>query len=290
MQSTAYPNETIRLLLERASCRSFADRKIEPEVLETLLKAGVHAPTAGNLQPFSIIKVENPDTSKKLAHLCGNQMFIAQAPLNLLFCIDWRRNKRWAALEVAPFSADLSFRHFWVSFQDTVMSAQNICTAADALGLGSVYVGTVLECFRELKELFALPSGVFPVVLLSVGYPKVYPAPRKKLGLDIMVHCETYRDPSDEELLDAHNAKYASYAPIEATPERVETIQRVCTEVHGTEFAERCVSRIRDAGRINIAQRYFGLHYRADVMPKKNADFLKIVEEFGFGWFKAHVE
>ena len=139
-----YPNETMRLLLERGSCRYFENRKIPPDVLDLILKAGVHAPTGGNLQPYSIIKIEDEQTKRKLTELCGNQQFIAHAPVNLMFCIDWYRLRRWAELEIAPFTATSSFRHFWISFQDTMIAAQNICTAADAMGLGSVYVGTVL--------------------------------------------------------------------------------------------------------------------------------------------------
>ncbi len=51
-----YPNKTLRLLCERASCRNFSDRKIEEEILNFVLEAGVHSPTGGNLQPYSIIK------------------------------------------------------------------------------------------------------------------------------------------------------------------------------------------------------------------------------------------
>ena len=58
------------------------------------------------------------------------------------------------SVEAAPFTATDSFRMFWISFQDTVICAQNIVTAADSEGLGSVYVGLVLECFIELREMF----------------------------------------------------------------------------------------------------------------------------------------
>ncbi len=182
-----YPNETIRLLLERSSCRSFYDKKIPEDVLDQILDAGNHAATGGNLQPFSVIKIENEATKRRLTELCGDQEFIFTAPVDLLFCLDWYRLRRWAEIETAPFTATSSFRHFWISFQDTLIAAQNICTAADALGLGSVYVGTVLECFRELRKMFDLPNGVFPVVLLSLGYPKARPLPKKKLGIGTIV-------------------------------------------------------------------------------------------------------
>lgn len=284
MKSNEYLNETLKLLLERGSCRNFLDKKISPDILQLVLTAEIHAPTGGNLQPYSIIKIEKDETKRRLAKL-GGQSLIAKAPIDLLFCIDWHRIERWAKLEVAPFTATSSFRHFWVSFQDTIVCAQNICTAADSLGLGSVYIGTILEFFLELQDMFQLPKGVFPVVLLCLGYPKTKPPPQKKLGVNVIVHEERYEEVEDQKLIDAFDEKYLGLK-IEITKERLETIEQVCREANGEEFARRCVKRIKENGYINPTQRYFGLHYRANSMPKGNDTYLKLMEEFGFNWFK----
>lgn len=283
-----YANPTLRLLLERSSCRSFRDQMIPEEALQLVLDAGNHAPTGGNLQPYSIIKVENRDTKKKLAELNEDQVFIETAPVDLIFCIDWHRIQRWAELEVAPFTATKSFRHFWISFQDTIIAAQNICTAADAVGLGSVYVGTIIDRLREHRELLRLPDGVFPVVLLSLGYPKVRPGIKKKLGVKAIVHSEVYRESSDDELHAMFEEKYPGWRK-EATPERIAEIARVCLEVHGEQFAERCAAEIKRKGHINAVQNYFGLHYQADLMPQGNSAYLSLMREFGFEWFEQFV-
>lgn len=282
-----HPNRTMRLLLERASCRNFTDRKIPPRVLERILEAGIHSPTGGNLQPYSIVKVEEKSTKRRLTELCGGQTWIDRASVDLLFCIDWYRIERWARLEVAPFTATSSFRHFWISFQDTIICAQNICIAADSCGLGSVYIGTVLECFRELQEMFQLPKGVLPVVLLCLGYPKTVPKPRRKLGPEVIVHNEKYCEVADQHLKDAFNEKYLDLRT-DITDERIEVISDVCTKVHGEDFARSCAERIRENGYINAVQHYFGLHYRADLMPENNDDFMELVEDFGFSWFKRY--
>lgn len=278
------PNETIRLLMERASCRNFADKEIPEQILNVVLEAGSHAATAGNLQPYSIIKISSGDTKGKLAEMCG-QDFIARAPVNLLFCIDWHRLERWAKLEMAPFSASSSFRHFWVSFQDTMICAQNICTAADALGLGSVYIGTIMECMRETRKILHLPDGVLPVVLLCLGYPKSELMTRRKLGRSVLVHDELYHEMPDQDLRDAFDEKY-HHTEIEITDERIERISSVCKRVHGPEFAEQCIAYIKEQGFINVAQRYFALHYDADIMPDGNEEFVAMMKEFGFGWFE----
>ncbi|SYZ71861.1 Nitroreductase [Candidatus Zixiibacteriota bacterium] len=285
--SKKYPNETMRLLIERSSCRSFYDRPIPDDVLAMILEAGNRAATGGNLQPFSIIKIIDPAVKKEVDRLCGEQEFISTAPVDLLFCLDWYRLKCWAEIEEAPFSATSSFRHFWISFQDTIIAAQNICTAADALGLGSVYVGTVLECFRELRQIFDLPEGVFPVVLLSLGYPKARPMPKKKLGVKTIVHDGKYHKMNDTEIKTAFENKYPGFKR-ELTAERLERYETVCRRVRGEQFAKIAVERVKNQGYFNAIQNYFGLHYAADLMPEGNDDFLAMVKEFGFFWFEEY--
>ncbi len=74
----------------------------------------------------------------------------------------------------------------------------------------------------------------------------------------------------------------------EATPERLAEIEQVCRDVHGDEFAAKCLARIKQTGHINAIQNYFGLHYRADQMPLGNEEYLKLMREFGFGWFEKY--
>lgn len=284
MVNGAYPNKTIELLYERASCRSLGEEPIPDETLDVVLAAAAHAATGGNLQPYSIIKVLDSEVRQRLMALCGDQPFIGQAPVSLVFCIDFRRLERWAALEKAPFSARRAFRHFWISFQDVVICAQTVCTAANAMGLGAVYVGTVLECLEELRDLLELPKGVFPVVMVCLGYPRGQLVPKQKLGVDVVVHDEVYREMTDEELLRAYDEKYGGQT-FEATPERVDSIARACREVHGDDYAEEFLARVRRDGHLNTAQRVFGLNYPADEMPRRNRCIMSAARNAGLDWF-----
>jgi len=277
-------NETIRLLLNRGSCRNFDEKEIPDDILDQILAAGIHAPTGGNLQPWSIIKITSPSSRNQLTEWC-HQGYMAKAPVHLLFCIDWHRLARWADLTAAPYAAHASFRHFWISIQDVICSAQNICTAADSLGLGSVYIGTIMEFFEEVRALCELPDRVMPVVLLCLGYPKSNPGVRRKLGQQVLVHEETYSELSDADLLTAYDQKYPGQK-VEVTPERLEAIKEVCTDLHGEPMADRCLAEIERAGFINPCQRYFGLHYEANMMARGNDEFLKQVKDFGFRWFE----
>ena len=279
-----YPNGTMKILFERVSVRDFLDKKIPEDILRLILAAGTHSASAGNIQPYSIIKIEEDEKRKRLAELCG-QAFIARAPVLLMFCIDFHRIGRWANLEVAPFTAASSFRHFWVSFQDTIICAQNVCTAADSVGLGSVYIGSVLDCFSQIRKMLKLPDRVFPVVLVCIGYPKTKPLPQKNLGVDVIVHSKEYRELDDKELIETFNKKYERIK-VKINEERLKTVKKVCKKVHGDEFAKKCCERIEKQGYINAAQYYFGLHYSADLMPQGNDKFVKFMEKFGFNWFQ----
>ncbi|MDY7078365.1 MAG: nitroreductase family protein [Chloroflexota bacterium] len=286
VKAREYPNQTSKLLIERASCRDFSGKEIPPDVLQLVLKAGTHAPTGWNLQPYSIIKIENDETKQKLAEMC-RQDFISQAPVLLLFCIDWHRIERWASLSAAPFAATSSFGHFWTSFQDTILCAQNLCVAADSMGLGSVYIGAVIEFFADIRDMFQLPQRVLPVVLLCIGYPAATLQPQKKLGVDVIVHEERYREMDDREIINVFDEKYRGQEA-EITQERLETIAHVCHQVSGEELAERCIARITENGYINPAQLDFGLRCRADFMTMGNETNLELLEEFGFNWFKEY--
>ncbi|MFW6173482.1 MAG: nitroreductase family protein [Elusimicrobiota bacterium] len=288
MSNKEYPNETLKLLNERASLRSFSDEPVKDETLKQILEAGTNAASGGNLQPFSIIKIRDKKKMEKLVEL-GNQTFIKAAPVNLLFCIDYYRLRKIAEIEKAPFTATSSFAHFWIALEDTVIVAQTVCTAADSLGLGSVYIGTIFtepETLKSCKQLFELPEGVLPVVLVSMGYPKVKPPIRKKFDIDTIVHSEKYRIPTDEELKKAVEKKYENQKfRVSEDDERIDRIKEVCEKAHGKEFADEVVQEIKKNGYISTFQYRFGLHYRADQMPEVNEDLIKLIKEYGFDVF-----
>jgi len=275
-------NETMELLLNRASCRDFTDQKIENDVMDNILKAGVHAPTGGNLQPFSIIMISDDKQKHKIGEM-GNQKLVEKAPVSLLFCIDFHRNKRWAKLEGAPYASDKSLQNFWIAFQDTIIAAQNICTAADSYGLGSVYLGTVMYNLLKFRNMFSLPEGVVPVVIVSMGYPASDKVIRKKLPIDVIVHKGQYQELADDELLAVYNEKNNNLK-IEVTDDKLDTIKEVCRNVHGEEYAQKSLAKIEKDGFINAAQRYFGLHYIANAALQSNEAFLETLNELGMNW------
>ena len=168
--SKSQKNEVVKNLFERKSVRIFEDRPISPEDRLTILQAACQAPTAGNQQLYTILEITEPALKKRLSVTCDNQPFIADAPLVLLFCADcqkWYDAYRYAGCTPRhPSAGDLM-----LAVEDSSLAAQNAVTAAWSLGIGSCYIGDIMEHCELHRELFQLPPYVFPAVLLVLGYP-----------------------------------------------------------------------------------------------------------------------
>lgn len=163
-------NQTLDLLWSRKSTRAYADRDIAPEDKRLILEAALQAPTAGNQTLYTILDITDPALKARLAVTCDNQPFIAKAPMVLIFCAD---QKRWFDLfrryqdDVRlPDAGDL-----FLAQQDALIAAQNAVVAASSLGIGSCYIGDILENYEIHQELLHLPEYVVPACMVVFGYP-----------------------------------------------------------------------------------------------------------------------
>ena len=164
-------NETIRVLMQRKSVRVFEDRPIGAEEKQTILAAAMRAPTAGNSMLYSILDVTDQAKKDKLAQTCDHQPFIAKAPMVLVFLADYRRWVRkfqQAGCEEIP---NPRLSDLILATNDTVIAAHAACVAAESLGIGSCYIGDIIEQWEEHQKLFDLPPFVAPVSMLVFGYP-----------------------------------------------------------------------------------------------------------------------
>lgn len=188
-------NETIRQLYERKSIRVFEDREISEEDKHLILEAATMAPTAGNQQLYTILDITDQKLKEELVKTCDNQPFIADAKLVLIFCADCK--KWYDAFKAAgceprnPGVGDLL-----LAVSDTNIAAQNAVTAAQSLGIGSCYIGDIMENCEEQRRLLKLPEYVFPAAMLVFGYPTKQQLERVKperVDLKHIVHENGYR-------------------------------------------------------------------------------------------------
>lgn len=199
--------DAISLINQRKSLRAYAGRPVCADVRRQILNAALRAPTAGALMLYSIIEIESPELKEALSHTCDEQPFIAEAPWLVLFAADYQRlYDAWRAAGNMP-ARKPGPGDLFLACCDTLIAAQTAVIAAEELGLGSCYIGDVIENAEKQRELLALPDFVFPAALLCFGYPpendrrKLSP----RLPLDAMLHKDRYVQKSrpDGEIADS---------------------------------------------------------------------------------------
>lgn len=195
-------NETISQLFDRKSVRVFEEKSIEPLDKALILEAACMAPTAGNRQLYTIIDVTDQAIKEQLVHTCDHQSFIAKAQMVLVFCADcrkWYEGFKTANCEPRkPGVGDL-----FIAISDANIAAQNAVTAAQSLGIGSCYIGDIMENAEQQRALLHLPEYVFPAAMLVFGYPTRQQQERKKPGrvaMEHIVHENAYRCMSADEM------------------------------------------------------------------------------------------
>ena len=172
-------NAVIQTILARKSVRAYEDREIPAEVRDSILYAALRAPTAGNMMLYSILVVSDQGIKEKLVETCDNQPLIAKAPLVLLFLADYQRwydyftvsgVRQYCEVQgepmLKPEEGDL-----FLACCDALIAAQTAVIAAESLGVGSCYIGDIMENYEIHRDLFDLPRYVFPICLLCLGYP-----------------------------------------------------------------------------------------------------------------------
>ena len=195
-------NNTLKELSERKSVRVFLDKEVSLEVQDAILEAAFQAPTAGNMQMYSIINITDQELLDKLAVSCDNQPFISTAKFALVFMADYQK---WIDTYKIFYEnpRDPNVGELLLGVNDALIAAQNAVVAAESLGIGSCYIGDIMEKFEYHKELLNLPQYTFPVVLLVFGYPSEQQKNRKKplrFAKEYMVHENTYKQMNEKDL------------------------------------------------------------------------------------------
>lgn len=225
-------NEIIQSLLARKSVRAYTGQAVTPEQKELILRAACAAPTAGNQQLYTILDITDQAVKDALAVSCDNQPFIAKAELVLIFCADcqkWYDAFAAGGCEPrAPGAGDLM-----LAVTDCAIAAQNAVTAAESLGLGSCYIGDIMEQCETHRELLRLPDYVFPAAMLVIGVPTRQQLERPKTErcpMEHIVHENTYRRMDADELREML-AGHAGQRPYE------EWLKAFCQRKYQSDFS-----------------------------------------------------
>jgi nitroreductase len=148
--------DALEAIKSRRSIRHFEHTEIGEEVIHTILEAAMHAPSAGNEQPWHFIVVKDKKMLMQVPPINPYAEMALEAPCAILVCADVTLEKH---------------KGNWML--DTSAAAQNILLAAHALGLGAVWTGIYPreDLMQAFSKLFHLPTNVKPLAFIPIGYP-----------------------------------------------------------------------------------------------------------------------
>lgn len=253
-------NSTLDLINKRVSLRKYADKEVSEEVLDLVLKGAMRAPTAGNTMMYSVIAIRSEEKKKILAKTCDNQSFIEKAPVVLIFLADTHKmNKYFKVCGVDEFceknqkkkrTPDLA--QLFLAAGDAFIAAQNAVITAEALGLGTCYIGDIVENHEIHKKLLNLPNWTTPVAMLCLGYyPEDYPRNiTSRFDEKFVIFKEEYKDLNEDEIREMYSDLEAKFPK---------------ANVHGAE---------------NFGQMLYSRKFGSDFMEEMNKGLSEAVKEW----------
>lgn len=183
------------------SIRKFTDQAIAPDTLNQLIFAGQMASTSSYMQNVSVIRVTDPNKRTQIRQVCTlatqgkGHAYVEHCAEFLVFCIDGTRHKYFAP------NAQLDWTEvLLVGAVDVGIFAQNVLLAAESIGLGGVYIGSIRNNMNQIAQILNTPEHVVPLVGMCLGYPDQSPAQRPRLPLPNVLFENEYVAPNPTQL------------------------------------------------------------------------------------------
>jgi nitroreductase len=147
--------DAMEAIISRRSIRRYTGQTIPDEMIEQLLQAAMSAPSAGNMQPWQFVIIDDREILDKIPTVHPYADMVREAPLAILVCGDLQRD---------------GFGGYWV--QDCSAATENLLIAAHARGLGAVWLGVYPrdERVKALRDLLSIPEDITPFAVIALGY------------------------------------------------------------------------------------------------------------------------
>lgn len=216
---------TLKTMLNHRSVRNFTDEPISPKMLEAILEAGRASSTSNYMGSVSIVRITDPEQRKKFHQISnglseeeynqavadGKELkhpYIIECAEYFVFCMDNHRHHK-----IDPESQLDWMEVVFIGTVDAGIMAQNIMAAAESLGLGGVYIGSMRNDIRRAGEVINAPKHVLPLFGMCLGHPSDTPETtlqKPRWSLSTLVSENTYQ-PVTEEQIEAFNNKVIEY-------------------------------------------------------------------------------
>jgi nitroreductase len=163
--------ETLKAMTKRASVREYQAKPVEKKLLEQIVDAGRHAPTARGVEPWEFVVVQDKAVLAELSRIANNGFFIKDA-----------------AACIVVFCQDTKYY-----LEDGCAAVENILVAATDSGLGACWVaGDKKDYAPEVARLLNAGTGMKLICLIPLGWPKKEPSPKKRRSLADVLHWEKF--------------------------------------------------------------------------------------------------
>lgn len=223
-EPTPVSNDTIRAQMAHRTIRAFTCEPVGQEVVTTLLEVARHTATSSFQQQCTIIRVLDPQVREQI-HLASGQPYVGGSAGELfVFVADQHRNawlRERAGADLAPLeTANL----FLTAVEDVLLAAQNMVVAAESLGLGTCYLGSILGEPRRVISALRLPLRTFPVLGLLVGHPAQAPQLKPRLPLAVTTGVDAYPSPQEHaEQIAAYDEQVQGYYDLRDANKRIDS-------------------------------------------------------------------
>lgn len=216
-------NDMLQKQLQHRTIREFKDTSLSKEIFDTLMDVARRTATSNGMQSYSIIRVIDPSIKKEIAEVC-KQEYVGRAPELLIFIVDQFRNNNIAKEKGAATENAADMDRFFQGFTDACLAAQNVVNAAEAVNLGAVYLGSILNDSMKICQILKLPKLTFPVVGLGIGHPNQNPQLKPRFENRLRVFENSYRifDSYLEEVKD-YDEEMTTYYDLRNANKRVDS-------------------------------------------------------------------
>ncbi len=223
-------NPVVDLLLSHRSVRRFIDESVTERHVATMVAAAQSASSSSNLQLWSVVEVRDQATKQRIAEVAGTDgAHLASAPVVLFFIADVARACRvfedehakaadsravdQEVIDGADMANALNLETTMVAFGDALIAAQNAAVAAEAMGLGICYLGSIRNDVPAIAEILGLPQHSFAAVGMTVGHPNPQRPTRIKTRLPIAAvwHREQYDLAKQSDEVEKYEAAAAQF-------------------------------------------------------------------------------
>ncbi|TCP93256.1 FMN reductase (NADPH) [Cricetibacter osteomyelitidis] len=232
-------NQTIQTQLQHRSIRRFKNTPLKKEEIELLIQVAQRAATSSYMQACSVISITDDTLKQALAQISG-QPYVSENGHLFMFVADTARNAEIARTQGAEPIYQGTTDRFLAGVYDATIACQNMVVAAESLGMGTVYLGSILNDVEKVIELLQLPKLTFPVFALAVGWPDQTPQHKPRLPSAIM-HMENRYVPISEQqaALAEYDRELTAYYQSRSDNVRAETFSHMATEYTRSQQAKR---------------------------------------------------